>query len=290
MTDPTHPDSPTTEPDLPLGGTLPMPHGGDIPRLGLGLFRAGTGSGTENAVRWALDLGIRHLDTASMYGNEEEVGRAVRASGIPRDRIFVTSKLWNDDHGRKAARRALEDSLRRLDLGWIDLYLIHFPVPGLRRQSWEVLEGALEEGLVRAIGVSNYMVHHMEELLGHAQVIPAVNQIELHPFNARTREGITEFCRRRGIVVEAYSPLTKAQRLDDPVVGEIARARGRTPAQILIRYGLEKGWVTLPKSSNRERIRENADVVDWSLTPAEMERLDGLDEGLAVTWDPTDAP
>jgi len=281
MTDPT---------PHPLGGTLPMPHGGDIPRLGLGLFRTGPGAATENAIRWALDLGIRHLDTASMYGNEEEVGRAVRASGISRDRIFVTTKLWNDDHGPRRARKALEESLARLDLGWIDLYLIHFPVPGLRRQTWGVLEEALEEGLVRAIGVSNYMVRHLEELLGHARILPAVNQIELHPFNARTRAGVVDFCRRRGIVVEAYSPLTKAQRLDDPVLREVAEAKGRTPAQILIRYGLEKGWVTLPKSSNKDRIRENADVVDWSLTDEEMARLDDLDEGLAVTWDPTDAP
>ena len=281
MTDPT---------PHPLGGTLPMPHGGDIPRLGLGLFRTGPGAATENAIRWALDLGIRHLDTASMYGNEEEVGRAVRASGISRDRIFVTTKLWNDDHGPRRARKALEESLARLDLGWIDLYLIHFPVPGLRRQTWGVLEEALEEGLVRAIGVSNYMVRHLEELLGHARILPAVNQIELHPFNARTRAGVVDFCRRRGIVVEAYSPLTKAQRLDDPVLREVAEAKGRTPAQILIRYGLEKGWVTLPKSSNQDRIRENADVVDWSLTDEEMARLDDLDEGLAVTWDPTDAP
>ncbi|TVR64226.1 MAG: aldo/keto reductase [Gemmatimonadales bacterium] len=267
-----------------------MLHGGDIPRLGLGLFRTGPGAGTENAIRWALELGIRHLDTASMYGNEEEVGRAVRASGISRDRIFVTSKLWNDDHGHRRARKALEASLERLDLGWIDLYLIHFPVPHLRRESWEVLEEALDEGLVRAIGVSNYMVHHLEELLGHARIPPAVNQIELHPFNARTRSGVVDFCRRRGIVVEAYSPLTKARRLDDPVLREVAEARGRTPAQILIRYGLDKGWVTLPKSSDRNRIRENADVVDWSLTAEEMARLDDLDEGLAVTWDPTDAP
>jgi len=281
MTDPT---------PHPLGGTLPMPHGGDIPRLGLGLFRTGPGAATENAIRWALDLGIRHLDTASMYGNEEEVGRAVRASGISRDRIFVTTKLWNDDHGPRRARKALEESLARLDLGWIDLYLIHFPVPGLRRQTWGVLEEALEEGLVRAIGVSNYMVRHLEELLGHARILPAVNQIELHPFNARTRAGVVDFCRRRGIVVEAYSPLTKAQRLDDPVLREVAEAKGRTPAQVLIRYGLEKGWVTLPKSSNQDRIRENADVVDWSLTDEEMARLDDLDEGLAVTWDPTDAP
>ena len=288
--DPAHPDPAHPDPTLPLGGTISMPHGGDIPRLGLGLFRAGSGSGTENAVRWALDLGIRHFDTASMYGNEEELGRAVRASGIPRERVFVTSKLWNDDHGRGPAHRALEESLQRLDLGWIDLYLIHFPVPGLRRESWGVLEEALEEGLVRAIGVSNYMEHHLRELLDYASILPAVNQIELHPFNARTRHGVTDFCRRRGVVVQAYSPLTKAQRLDDPVVGEIARERGRTPAQILIRYGLEKGWVTLPKSSNRERIRENADVVDWSLSEEEMERLDELDEGLAVTWDPTHAP
>ncbi len=282
MTDPS--DSPS-----PLGGTLPLIHGGPIPRLGLGLFRS-KGSKAENAVLWALEAGYRHLDTATMYGNEDEVGEAIRMSGTSREEIFVTSKLWNDDHGYDQARKALELSLERLGLDHLDLYLIHFPVPELRKESWRALEDAYDEGLVRAIGVSNYMTQHLAELLSHARVPPAVNQIELHPFNFRTRSEVVELCEKEQIVVEAYSPLTKARRLNDPVVVRAAREYGKSPAQILIRYGIEKGWVTLPKSSNRERIRENAQVFDFALTAKTLEALDQLDEGLAVSWDPTDAP
>jgi len=286
-------DTPSSTPDSgqpPVGGTVPLSHGGPIPRLGLGVFQAEAGRETIDAVRWALEAGYRHVDTASMYGNEAEVGRAVRSGSVPRDEVFVTTKLWNDDHGYDRARRALEASLERLDLEYVDLYLIHWPVPELRLESWRALEDTLDEGLVRAIGVSNYMVRHLEELTAEARIPPAVNQIELHPFNFRSRRDVLDYCQREEIVVEAYSPLTKAQRLDDPVVGEIARAHRRTPAQILIRYGLEKGAVSLPKSANRDRIRENADVFDFRLDADEMARLDDLDEGLATSWDPTDVP
>jgi len=276
--------------DVPVGGTLSLPHGGPIPRLGLGVFRAGPGRETVDAVRWALQAGYRHVDTAAMYENEAEVGRALRESGLPRQEVFVTTKLWNDDHGRTRARAALEESLERLGLEYVDLYLIHWPVPELRLESWRAMEEALDDGLVRAIGVSNYMVHHLEELMDVARIAPAVNQIELHPFNFRSRQAVVDYCRRETIVLEAYSPLTKARRLDDPVVGEIARAHQRTPAQVLIRYGLQKGAVSLPKSSNRDRIRENAQVFDFSLDDDELARLDDLDEGLATSWDPSDEP
>ncbi len=281
----------STDPDpAPVGGVVRLSHGGPIPRLGLGVFRAGTGQETVDAVGWAMEAGYRHVDTASMYGNEAEVGRAVRSAPVSRDEVFVTTKLWNDDHGYERARKALEASLERLQMEYVDLYLIHWPVPELRLESWRALEDALDEGLVRAIGVSNYMVPHLEELMAEARVPPAVNQIELHPFNFRSRRDVMDYCRREEIVLEAYSPLTKAQRLDDPVVGEIAQAHHRTPAQILIRYGLEKGAVSLPKSANRDRIRENADVFDFRLSTDEMARLDNLDEGLATSWDPTDVP
>lgn len=282
MTEPS--DSPS-----PLGGTLPLVHGGPIPRLGLGLFRS-KGPEAENAVLWALEAGYRHLDTAAMYGNERAVGRALQMSGTPREEVFVTSKLRNDDHGYEQARNALELSLERLGLDRLDLYLIHFPVPELRQESWRALEDAYDAGLVSAIGVSNYMTQHLTELLGHARIPPAVNQIELHPFNFRTRRDVVDLCEKEKIVLEAYSPLTKARRLNDAVVVRAAREYGKSPAQILIRYGVEKGWVTLPKSSNRERIRENAEIFDFALTGRTLEALDQLDEGLAVSWDPTDAP
>lgn len=269
---------------------IPFSHGGPIPPLGLGVFRIPDGKPVRDAVAWALEAGYRHVDTAAMYENERGVGRAVRESDLPRDEIFVTTKLWNSDHGYDRALRAFDESLDRLGLEWVDLYLIHWPVEDLRLESWRALERVLDEGRARAIGVSNYMVHHLEELLAHGNVAPAVNQIELHPFNAVTRESVLELCRDHDIVVEAYSPLTKGRHVDDPVVADVARELGRTPAQALIRYVLEKGAVALPKSGNRDRIQENARVFDFALSEEQRARLDGLDRGLTVSWDPTDAP
>jgi diketogulonate reductase-like aldo/keto reductase len=269
---------------------IPLSHGGPVPRLGLGVFRIPDGRPVRDAVAWALEAGYRHVDTAAMYGNETGVGQAVRESGLARDEIFVTTKLWNRDHGYDRALRAFDASLERLDMERVDLYLVHWPVEGLRLESWRALERILEEGRARAIGVSNYMVRHLEELLAHAHVPPAVNQIELHPFNWRSRRSVLELCREQEIVVEAYSPLTKALNLDEPVVGEVARELERTPAQVLIRYALEKGTVALPKSGDRERIRENGRVFDFGLDEGQLARLDALDRGLAVSWDPTDAP
>jgi diketogulonate reductase-like aldo/keto reductase len=273
-----------------LGSRTEMPHGGAIPRLGLGVYRSAPGGETRRAVEWALEAGYRHVDTAAAYRNEADVGEAVRGSGIAREELFVTTKLWNEEHGYEAALRALDGSLERLGLDHVDLYLIHWPVEGVRLESWRALERLHREGRARAIGVSNYMVHHLEELLAACEVAPAVNQIELHPFLYRSRREVVELCRARGMVVEAYSPLTKAQRLEEPVLVEIARLHGKTPAQVLIRYALDHGWVVLPKSTHRERIRENAEVFDFRLSSEELARLDALDEGLATGWDPGEAP
>lgn len=262
----------------------------EIPRLGLGVYRSGKGRETRDAVTAALELGYRHIDTAAAYGNEAEVGDAVRDSGVARADVFVTTKLRNDDHGYDAALRAFDDSLAALGFDYVDLYLIHWPVPGLRRDSWRALERIHADGRARAIGVSNYMVRHLDELLAYATTPPAVNQIELHPFIYRTREDTIARCRELGIAVEAYSPLTKGRRLDNPVVAQVASAHGRSPAQILIRYALQKDAIVLAKSTHRDRIRENADVFDFELSTDEMDALDALDEGLATGWDPADAP
>ncbi|MGH7507270.1 MAG: aldo/keto reductase [Longimicrobiales bacterium] len=270
--------------------TTTLAGGIEIPRLGLGVYRSGKGAATREAVRWALEAGYRHIDTAAAYGNEAGVGEAIRESGIARDEVFVTTKLQNDDHGYDAALRAFDASLERLGLDRVGLYLIHWPVPKLRRDSWRALERIRDDGRALAIGVSNYMVRHLEELFATASSLPAANQIELHPFIYRSREDVVELCREHGIVVEAYSPLTKGRRLDHPVIERIARAHGRSAAQVLIRYDLQKDAIVLAKSAHRDRIRENADVFDFELTADEMERLDGLDEGLATGWDPTDAP
>lgn len=269
-----------------MDSTLDLHHGGPMPLFGLGTFRSPAGQETRHAVRWALEAGYRHIDTAALYGNEADVGAAIRESGIPREDVFVTTKLHKDDHGYDPALRGFDASLHRLGFDYVDLYLIHWPGSDRRQESWDALEKVREEGRARAIGVSNYMVRHLEELLARGSVVPAVNQFELHPFNYRSRLDVIEFCRRHGIAVEGYSPLTKTKKLDHPVVGEIAGAAGRTPAQVLIRWSLEHRFITIPKSTNRERIRENAAVFDFDLSPEQMERLDGLDEDFLTSWDP----
>lgn len=262
--------------------------GASIPQVGLGVYQSPQGAATRGAVAAALELGYRHIDTARIYGNEADVGAAIKAGGVARDQVFVTTKLWNDDHGYDAALRALDDSLARLGLDYVDLYLIHWPVPGKRRDSWRALERAHADGRARAIGVSNYLVPHLRELLGEAKVVPHVDQIELTPF--LQRRDTRALCREHGIVVEAYSPLTRGERLSHPTVHAVARAVGRSPAQVLLRWGIQHGLVVLPKSVRRERIAENAAVFDFALDEGAMAALDGLEEGLATGWDPGDAP
>jgi methylglyoxal/glyoxal reductase len=277
---------------MDITSTLTLNNGAQIPRLGLGVYLAGAGRATEDAVRWALEAGYRHIDTASVYRNEPEVGVALRdaiqAGQIEREEVFVCTKLWNDNHGSEAALRAFDVSLRRLGLEYVDLYLIHWPVERLRRESWRALEHILAEGRARAIGVSNYTVRHLTELLDHANIIPAVNQVELHPF-LQQRE-LVEFCEKAGIVVEAYSPLTKGQKLGDPQLAAIAAETGRTPAQVLIRWSLQKGCVVIPKSSNERRLVENATVFDFELSEAQMAGLDALEANLHTAWDPAGVP
>jgi diketogulonate reductase-like aldo/keto reductase len=224
------------------------------------------------------------VDTAKVYGNEDEVGAAIRDSGLRRDEVFVTTKLWNADQGYDAALRAFDRSLERLGLEYVDLYLIHWPVAGQRLESWRALEKVHGEARARAIGVSNFLRPHLEELLGRAKVVPAVDQIELSPFLQR-RETVA-FCREHGIVVEAYSPLTHGRRLGDPVVATIARSVERSPAQVLIRWGIQHEFVVLPKSARPERIAENAAVFDFELDEGAMGRLDSLEAGLVTGWDP----
>lgn len=266
--------------------TLLLRDGRRIPRVGLGVFRAPRGETTRAAVRAALAAGYRHVDTAAVYGNEADVGAAIRESGVPRDEVFVTTKLWNQDHGEEAALRAFEASLARLGLGYVDLYLVHWPVPGLRLATWRALERLHAEGRARSIGVSNYMPRHLDELLAVARVPPAVNQVEVHPF--LQQRDVRAACAAHGIVVEAYSPLTKGLRLGHPVVARVAAETGLTPAQVLIRWGLEHDLVVLPKSTNPSRIVENLAVFDVALSPAQRAALDGLEEGLVTGWDPRD--
>jgi methylglyoxal/glyoxal reductase len=270
------------ERDLMLRG------GVTIPRLGLGVFRTPRGEVTRSVVAEALRLGYRHIDTARVYGNEADVGAALRDSGVPRADVFVTTKLWNDDHGYDAALRAFDGALARLGLDQVDLFLLHWPVPVQRLASWRALERLHQEGRARAIGVSNFMVWHLDELLAHAHEPPSVNQVEVSPFHQQT--DVRAACARHGIAVEAYSPLTKGTRLMHPVVTRIAAASGRSPAQVLLRWGLQHGLVVLPKSTRPARLAENLAALDFVLDETQMAALDALDEGHATGWDPRTAP
>jgi diketogulonate reductase-like aldo/keto reductase len=260
--------------------TLPLLGGTTIPIVGLGVYQSRPGATTQEAVLTALRVGYRHIDTARIYRNESDVGKALRESDVPRDQVFVTTKLWNDDQGYDSALRAFDESLQRLGLDHVDLYLLHWPVAHKRLDSWRALERIASEGRARAIGVSNFLVPHLEELLGRAQRKPDVNQ----------RRDTTALCAREGIIVEAYSPLTRGARLGHPVVVEIARRLGKSPAQVLLRWGVQHGFVVLPKSTREERIRENAALFDWALDAGDMAKLDGLEEGLTTGWDPASQP
>jgi methylglyoxal/glyoxal reductase len=278
--------------ELRLDSRVLTSQGLELPRLGLGVFQTPAGEVTRKAVRWALDTGYRLIDTAAMYGNEEDVGEAVRASGVPRDDVVVTTKLWFTDHGFEPAQAAARRSQAKLGLGPIDLYLIHWPrasSPEERLGSWRALEKLRKDGVVRAIGVSNYAIRHLEELREHAEVAPSVNQVEFHPFVFDPE--LVQYAERHRIVLEAYSPLTRARKLDDRTVAEVAAAHHKSPAQVLVRWGLQHGIVELPKSVREERIRENADVFDFSLSPAEMGALDQLRGGGRVgAMDPATIP
>jgi diketogulonate reductase-like aldo/keto reductase len=263
--------------------TLPLSNGVHIPAVGLGVFQVPPGQ-ARTAVHSALQLGYRHIDTAAVYGNEAEVGAAVRESGLPRDDVFVTTKLWNNHHGEERALLAFEDSRRRLGLEQIDLFLLHWPVAGKRQASWRALERLLADGRVRAIGVSNFLPRHLDELAAGARVLPHVNQLEVHPFHAQPET--RAWCAAHGVVVAAYSPLTKGRRLAHPVVRAAAERLGRSPAQVLLRWGVEAGMVVLPKSVRPERMAENLAIFDFALDAESKRALGAADEGLATGWDP----
>jgi diketogulonate reductase-like aldo/keto reductase len=268
--------------------TVPLRSGGAIPQVGLGVWQTPSGEVTRAAVAEALRVGYRHVDTARVYRNEADVGAAIRASGVPRAEVFVTTKLWNADQGYDQALRAFDASLQRLGLDYVDLYLIHFPVAERRRDSWRALERLRGEGRARAIGVSNYLVSHLDELAASASELPAVNQIELSPF--LQRRATVAWCRERGIALAAYSPLTRGARLSHPVVTSVAGEVARSPAQVLLRWGIQQGFAVLPKSERPARIAENAALFDFALTPEQLARLDALEENLTMGWDPAEQP
>lgn len=268
--------------------SLLLNNGVQIPRLGLGVYQSRPGEETYRAVRHALEVGYRHVDTARAYENERDVGRAIQESGVPREQIFITTKLWNSDHGFDATLRACAESRRKLGVEQIDLYLIHWPVAKIRGETWRAMETLLDDGACRAIGVSNYTVRHLDELLASARVVPAVNQVELSPFLHQAE--LMRYAREHGIALEAYGPLTQGKKLGHPKIREIASKLGRTSAQILLRWAVQHELIVIPKSVRPARIEENARIFDFSLGEAEMQILDQLDEGFRTCWDPTSVP
>ncbi len=273
---------------LTLRSTVTLRGAVEMPRFGLGVWQSAPGEETRAAVRAALACGYRHVDTARAYRNEGDVGAAIRDSGIPRREVFVTTKLWNADHGYDKALAAIDRSLESLGMEQVDLYLVHWPVEGLRNDTWRAMERILADGKARAIGVSNYTIRHLDELLGRAKVPPSVNQVEFSPF--LHQRALLAHCRKTGVQLEAYGPLVRGHRMDHPALAAVARKHGRTPAQVLVRWGLQHDLVVIPKSVRPERIRENADVYGFALDAEDLARLDALDEGYRTSWDPTDVP
>jgi len=270
--------------NLTLDTRKKLSDGREIPILGLGVFQSEKGRDAENAVLWALEAGYRHIDTASIYRNEESVGDALKSSGIPRDEIFVTTKVWNDDQGYESTRAACRESLKRLQLDYVDLYLIHWPNDDLTEETWKAMIELRQEGLCRSVGVSNFGGKRLDRLISCSDVVPVIDQIEMSPFLSQRQ--VRRFCADHDIAVEGYSPLTRGQRLNHPVLAEIGKHHGKTSAQVMIRWGLQKGAILFPKSIHRERILENRDVFDFEISEEEMELLDKLNEDLVCSWRP----
>ncbi len=273
---------------MDIASTVKLSNGVEMPRLGLGVWQAKSGAEVRSALRWALEAGYRHVDTARIYGNERDVGAVLREGIVSREEVFVTTKLWSGDQGYESTKQAFAASLRDLGLDHVDLYLMHWPVEGKRLESWRAMEELLATGEARAIGVSNFLERHLDELLETAAVVPAVNQVEFSPFLYQC--ALLEHCRERGIQLEAYSPLTRGRRLDDPTLVAVSARHGKSTAQVLIRWALQHDLVVIPKSVSRKRVRANADVFGFELGANDMAALDALDEGRHFAWDPTGVP
>ncbi len=258
-------------------------NGVEIPYFGFGTYQLRNRAAKE-AVLNALEAGYRHIDTAAAYGNEKEIGEALRESGIPRNEVFITTKLWNEDQGYDSALEAFNLSLDHLKLDTVDLYLIHWPVTLKRLESWKAMEKIAAGGRCRAIGVSNFTERHLDELLENCRIIPAVNQVEFNPF--LYQKELYNYCEKKGIAIEAYTPLLRGHKLDHPVLKDLSGTYHKTTAQILLRWSLEHKLIVIPKSAHKSRIIENADIFDFSISPADMIKLDSLNEGYRVAWDP----
>lgn len=272
-----------------LNSTITLNNGIEMPRVGLGVFRVENSSELVNAVKVAIKNGYRSIDGAAIYGNEEAMGEGIREgikeAGISREDLFITSKVWNADLGYESTIAAYEASLKRLDVDYLDLYLIHWPVEGKYKEAWRALEYLYKEGRVKAIGVSNFQVHHLQDLLKDAEIKPVINQIELHPY--LSQEKVREFCKENDIQVEALSPLMAGNGLlENDILKEIAKKYNKTTAQVVLRWDLQNQVITIPKSTNEGRLVENIDIFGFNLSKDDMDRIDSLNKDLRVGPDP----
>ncbi|GMN07786.1 aldo/keto reductase [Croceitalea sp. MTPC5] len=269
-----------------LQGTFTLNNGVKMPYFGLGVYLSEDGQEVINAVKWALDEGYRHIDTASIYKNEEGVGQGIAESTVDRENVFVVSKVWNSDQGYEHTLRAFNDSLNRLGFDYLDLYLIHWPVAGKYKETWRALEHLYHQKKVRAIGVSNFMQHHLEDLLKDAEVVPMVNQMEFHPF--LVQQDLIDFCNEKGIQYEAWSPMMQGRVFKMEEFKQLADKYGKSIAQIVLRWNLQKGVITIPKSSKKERIIANAAIFDFELATEDIALLDAMHKGKRFGPDPND--
>lgn len=269
-----------------LQGSFTLHNGVKMPYLGLGTYQSDNDQEVIDAVSYALQLGYRHIDTASIYGNEEGVGKGIKESVVNREEVFVVSKVWNADQGYETTLKAFEASLKRLDLEYLDLYLIHWPVDGKYTDTWRALERLYAEKRIRAIGVSNFMQHHLEDLLTRAEVVPMVNQMEFHPYVVQ--QDLIDYCSAKGIQYEAWSPFMQGKVFGLDICQELSKKYKKTVAQVILRWNLQKGVVTIPKSVKKERILSNAAIFDFEISKEDIAYLDGLDRGERIGPDPND--
>jgi len=266
------------------GDAAILTNGVSMPWLGLGVLRIAEGQTVENTVHWALTTGYRHIDTAAIYGNEIGVGRAIQQSDVSREEIFVTTKVWNRDQGYDQTLAAFEASLNRLNMDYVDLYLIHWPVKDKFKETWRALETIYDSGRARAIGVSNFLVHHLESLLESARIVPMVDQVEFHPY--LQQPDLQAFCREHRIQLEAWRPIMRGQVNQIPELVELGQKYGKTPVQITLRWMVQQGIVTIPKSEHKERIESNAHIFDFELQSEDLTLIDGLDRHERLGADP----
>lgn len=271
---------------MALTSSVTLANGVQMPWLGLGVFRSQEGEEVERAVASALETGYRSIDTAALYENERGVGNAILRSGIARRDIFLTTKIWNSDQGYQSTFRALEQSLEKLQTTYVDLYLIHWPKGELSVQTWHAMEELYEKGLIRAIGVSNFHIHHLEHLMDHARIRPMVNQYEFHP--RLLQPELLDFCHKHHIQPEAWRPIMEGQVNEIPLMQELANKYQKSPIQLALRWDIQKGVVAIPKSVNTERIIHNAQIFDFELGDEDMARIDLLDQGMRMGADPDD--